>query len=132
MILFSDKIDNSMKTQLVATIQDERGPHLIKDDLPRSVGDLQLTKSFFVTAELDSSFLTQPTDEWKENPAYQTAANFVSNLACVNDCAERGIALIQQFNSSTTNEDQRQCLLQVVDQHRTKFKDANVDDLRCL
>jgi hypothetical protein len=40
----------------------------------------------------------------------------------VNDLAERGVALIQQFNSSMTrDEEQTQYLLQVVEQHRHHF-----------
>jgi hypothetical protein len=40
----------------------------------------------------------------------------------VNDLAERAVALIQEFNSSLTrNEEQKQYLLQVVEDHRSKF-----------
>ena len=100
-ILFSDKIGNQVKAQLVSTMTEERGPHLVAH-LPHSVGNLQLSKSFFRTAELDCSFLSQPVDQWNDNDTYTAASNFVSNLACINDCAERGIALIQQFNACGT------------------------------
>lgn len=127
-VLFSDKVDDAMKSQLVSTMTNERGPHLVTS-LPQTVADLQISTSFFATAQLDSSFLTQPVNQWTDNDAYTTALNFVTNLACVNDCAERGIALIQQFNASTTDEEQRQYLLQVVDQHRKKFVDPTVEEL---
>jgi len=40
----------------------------------------------------------------------------------VNDLAEHGVALIQEFNSALTrNEEQKQFLPQVVDDHRNKF-----------
>jgi len=43
----------------------------------------------------------------------------------VNDVAERGVALIQEFNNIiTTDEEQKQMLLQVVETHRKKFPDA--------
>lgn len=47
-------------------------------------------------------------------------------MKVVNDCAERGIALIQKFNSSITkNEKQKQYLLRLVDLHRKKFPIAS-------
>jgi len=45
----------------------------------------------------------------------------IKNLACINDSAERGVALIQTFNAATTDEEQLQYLLQVVEQHRAAF-----------
>ena len=48
------------------------------------------------------------------------------NLKVVNDTAERGVKLIQDYNSIITNdEDQKQYLLQVVQQHRRNFPDAS-------
>lgn len=45
-----------------------------------------------------------------------------AGLAVVNDRAERGVALIQEFNKRLTkNEDQLQFLLQVVSEHRRQF-----------
>jgi len=43
----------------------------------------------------------------------------------VNDTAERGVALMQSYNSILTkNEDHKQYLLQVMEQHRQKFPNA--------
>jgi len=40
----------------------------------------------------------------------------------VNDLAERGVALVEEFNASLTrNEEQKQHLMQVVENHRHKF-----------
>jgi hypothetical protein len=45
----------------------------------------------------------------------------ICQMKFVNDCAMRGIALIQTFNSSITkNEKQKQYLLHLVDQHKKK------------
>ena len=49
------------------------------------------------------------------------------NMACVNDVAERGVALIQMFNSTTKDEAQKQYLLQVVEQHQEQFPSCNRD-----
>jgi hypothetical protein len=57
-----------------------------------------------------------------KNEGYLRAASRVAGLVAVNDCAERGVALIEQFNSVvTTQEEQRQFLLQVVAEHRKTF-----------
>ena len=45
----------------------------------------------------------------------------VGHLRVVNDNAERGVALIEQFNDKiTTDEQQKQFLLQVVQDHRNR------------
>src|SRR5208282_5687598 len=51
--------------------------------------------------------------------------SIVTKLPCVNDCAERGVALIEKFNSTTKDESQKQYLLQVVEQHRKTFCKRN-------
>jgi hypothetical protein len=53
----------------------------------------------------------------------------VSKLVCVNDVVERGVKLIQDFNSTTTDETQKQYLLQVVEDHRKTFKKCNLKKL---
>ena len=43
----------------------------------------------------------------------------------VNDCVERGVALMTTFNEKLTgNEEQKQFLLQVVQQHRIKYPES--------
>jgi len=49
---------------------------------------------------IDDSFLDIPVHEWKQSESYQTAASTVCNIPCVNDIAERGVALIQTFSST--------------------------------
>jgi hypothetical protein len=50
------------------------------------------------------------------------ASKVIAGLAVVNDRAERGVALIQEFNKKLTkNEAQLQFLLQVVSDHRKQF-----------
>jgi len=71
------------------------------------VQDLSISRSFFKTAAIDDSFLDIPVEEWAESQSYKTASKFVNNLACINDCAERGVALIQSFNSTITNNEEK-------------------------
>jgi len=47
-------------------------------------------------------------------------------LAVVNDRAERGIALTQDFDKKLTKgEEELQFLLQIVSEHRHQFQDCN-------
>jgi hypothetical protein len=58
----------------------------------------------------------------ESQPEYQESKRLVQSLKVVNDLAERGVALIQEFNSSLTrNEEQKHYLLQVVEDQRKKF-----------
>jgi len=53
---------------------------------------------------------------------YQQSQQLVQSVRVVNDLAEHTVALIQEFNSSLTrDEEQKQYLLQVVEDHRNKF-----------
>ena len=55
---------------------------------------------------------------------FQRSSQIVRNLAVVNDHAERGVALIQEFNGCLTKDEQQlQFLLQVVADHRKAFPD---------
>jgi len=72
--------------------------------------------------ELSEDFLQNDTSEWGLIPTYQRSPEVAQSVKVVNDLAERGVTLVQEFNSSLTrNEEQRQFLLQVVEEHRKLF-----------
>ncbi|KAG0727425.1 hypothetical protein GWK47_034745 [Chionoecetes opilio] len=82
------------------------------------------TLHFFRKLHLDEAFLDLPPDSWQMDEGFQRSSQIVRNLAVVNDHAERGVALIQEFNGSLTkDEEQLQFLLQVVADHRKAFPD---------
>src|SRR5262245_5083677 len=59
---------------------------------------------------------------WADNEQFKQAKKVASSLRLVYDIAERNMKLIQEFNASiTTDEEQKQNLLQVVSDHREKF-----------
>ena len=118
--LFSNKVPNDIKAHLVAEIQHDRGTHLLTK-LPDSLNGLSASLSFFKISRLDTSFLKIPVESWSSDRSYIEGQQYCKNLACLNDVAERGIQLIQQFNKTTKDEEQKQCLLQVVEQHRQNF-----------
>jgi hypothetical protein len=126
--LLSGLINAEEKTHLVATMQDDRGDHVSKS-LPYTVSDLRISRTFFDITGLNCSFLTEPVSAWLENPYYKHAAMVVNNLPCVNDSAERGVALMQDFNKSVKDEEQKQFLLQVTEKHRQDFKTCDRKDL---
>jgi len=90
----------------------------------KSVADFvtKNTKSVFTKLGLPQTFLQLPASEWAENHDYQAATAIARTVAVVNDHAERGVALIQQFSGSLTkNEEQLQFLLQVVSENRKRY-----------
>ena len=74
---------------------------------------------------ISTSFLDVDLSRWNDDLAFQAAKTEMNVIRVVNDHAERGIALIQQYNKSLTkDEEQLQYLLQVVAEHRRNFPDA--------
>ena len=118
--LFSNHVHDEVKIQLVAGMQQDRGRHLLTK-LPGSLNELHASLLFFEISRIDSSFLKKAVSTWSSDLSYIEGQRFARHLACVNDVAERGIQLIQQFNRSSKDEVQKQCLLQVVEQHRKHF-----------
>ena len=62
---------------------------------------------------------------------FEKGLYIVRGLNVTNDAAERGaLALIQSFNSSiTTSEEQKQFLLQIVEEHRRSLPNSNKSKL---
>ena len=126
--MFSQLLSDAEKSQLVSSMTSERSSHLLKT-LPSSIAELKASRSFFNTTGVDDSFLDIPVHDWPQSDSNQKAAIVIHNMACVNDVAERGVAQIQMFNSTTKDEAQKQYLLQVVEQHRKQFPSCNHDSL---
>ena len=127
--LFSHRLSPDEKANLLLGIKTDRGEHLLTS-LPRNVSELSISRSFFQTAGIDDNFLDAAVETWPGNASFMMAEDIVTKLVCVNDCAERGVALIQAFNATITkDETQKQYLLQVVEEHRRKFSMCNRDNL---
>ena len=69
-------------------------------------------------SEEKMDWLEQDVSSWILSEGYQEFHGFSKGLKVVNDTAERGIKLIQDFVKTTTDEKLRQDLMQVVSQHR--------------
>jgi len=84
------------------------------------------TKQLFSALNISQEFLKSHPSEWENDQTYVESQATVAQLKVVNDAAERGIALIEAFNSAiTTQEEQKQYLLQVVEKHRKDYPNAN-------
>ena len=55
---------------------------------------------------------------------------FVQNLPVINDSAERGMALIKSFIDNVRSEEDRQDLIQVIQNYRQKLTDLSKDTLK--
>ena len=65
-------------------------------------------------------------NQWSQDPAYLEMRRFVDCLLPTNDAAERGIKLVSDYaNSLTKDPDQKQFLLQVVEQSRRECPDVS-------
>ena len=75
---------------------------------------------------INASFLQKSPQTWSGDESYIMGKAIVDDLKVTNDAAERGVALIQSYNNILTiHEDQKQYLLQVVEEHRKMYPDAN-------
>ena len=93
----------------------------------KSLADFVTSASakFFRAMGINTEFLASDPADWHSNQSYVTAVRRVENLRVVNDFAELGVAMMQEFNLSLTKtEEQKQFLLQVVEDHRRKYPDA--------
>lgn len=69
---------------------------------------------------------------WSLFQDYWTARDYLVKLEVVNDSAECGIKLITDFKDMAIDEEQRQCVLQVVEFHSQNVKSLRKDDLAKL
>lgn len=81
------------------------------------------TQFFFKKLKISTDFLMLDPSEWINNRDYVSGLQIVTQLNVINDSAERSVALITDYNKSiTSNEEQKQYLLQVVDNHRKNLQ----------
>jgi len=84
------------------------------------------TKRFFDNFGIPADFLERDVDTWPTDEAYMTAKATASNCHVVNDIAERGVALMDEFNKLHTNDkQQKQYLMLVVKEYRQRYLNRN-------
>lgn len=96
--------------------------------LEKFVSDQSL--AFFEYFKVKIDFLTEDPKNWSENKDFLKLQSFVRGMKVVNDTAERGVKLMQDFNSTLTkDEEQKQFLLQVVTECRRLYPDTSKSTL---
>ncbi len=96
----------------------------VKEFVSKRLSDLVTpnTNEFFDRFKIPKEFLFKDPDTWASDDDYKTGTKIVSQIKVVNDVAERGVKLIQEYNKKIThNEDDMQFLLQVVKDYTQKF-----------
>ncbi|KAK2702108.1 hypothetical protein QYM36_019238 [Artemia franciscana] len=138
---FDSHVSSSTKRLMVSAMQSEDDQE--QEHTKRITIDLDSAKNknleHFVTAksaklfqmmDLSDGFLTVDPDLWEDRHDYGLASETVRSLKVVNDHAERGVALIQEYSGFITqDESQLQFLLQVVNEHRRVYPDSRKQTL---
>lgn len=131
--LFDDRVSLHAKRQTVTAIKTRESnasnskKFIVKDVsllLSKNIEDFASKQSLFLFEQyqLPYQFMDKDPELWAFDQDYLHCKFVLSDLKVVNDLAERGVALIQDYNNCLTrNEEQKQYLLQVVEEHRKKF-----------
>ena len=82
------------------------------------------TASFFNTIGMSSNSLHLSVENWPQIKSFCIAKRVVNNFKVINDVAERGVKLMEDYNKLlTNNEEQKQYLLQGFSDYRKKLND---------
>ena len=77
----------------------------------------------------DMELIEEP-EQWLNNSSYKDQANIVAQINVVNDTAEIGVKLIQEYNSIITrDENQNQYILKIVKDYKNTFTDSRKSTL---
>lgn len=124
--LFSDNVSTEEKSALLAgslrkaTVRKVRGDISVMKKEPQ-LGDFASTRTTQICRRfnIDPSFLQLPPDVWNDNDKYVEGKKRISKLRVVNDTAERGVKLFQEYNLALSHdEEETQLILQVVEANR--------------
>ena len=137
---YDHKLSFNAKRAMARAITEREGvddpPKRIQVDVRKCDGmsiDEFVTKNrmvFFRRIAISSDFLTKDPELWADDDDYKKGLEIVTHLKIVNDNAERGVALIQEYNTiMTRKESQKQYLLQVVQEHRGQFPNCMKESL---
>ncbi|XP_036340626.1 uncharacterized protein LOC118749994 [Rhagoletis pomonella] len=103
-------------------------PEIINNGIEQFVSNK--TRKFFTRFDLSDEFLNTDPSQWHKNEDFVKALSLVEKLKVVNDPAERGVKLMEDYNNLfTKNEQQKQYVLQVVSEYRQKFPDSRKQTL---
>lgn len=85
----------------------------------------QKTLTFFKRFSIPTDFISKDPLEWENDPNYNIGLQIIKDLRVVNDSAERGVKLMQEFNNVLTrNEEEKQFVMQIVSDYRKRYPDT--------
>ncbi|CAB0004092.1 unnamed protein product [Nesidiocoris tenuis] len=118
---FDENVPLETKTKMVQALENEGQEDTLRritiDSRVIEMSSLedfvsQNTRKFFSITGLSPDFLEREVVTWESDPEYLHIKNIVSSMRVVNDIAERGVALMEEYNKlHTQNEEQKQYLL---------------------
>lgn len=87
----------------------------------------------FTRFGIDTSFLQYDPKSWENHISFVNGKELIKSLKIVNDTAERGVKLMADFNEAlTVNEEQKQYVLQCVQEHRQMYPNCKKETLKKL
>lgn len=90
----------------------------------------QRSSHFFHITGISKNFLNTNPSTWNDNPDYVSGLNIVKCLEVVNDRAERGVAIMTEYNKlHTKNETQKEDLLKLVYDNRKLYNTCDKSNL---
>ncbi|KAF0750514.1 Uncharacterized protein FWK35_00026340 [Aphis craccivora] len=102
----------------------------VNQDLPFSLLNNKSWK-VFQRFKISINFLREDPKTWNALDEYIQAKEILSALKVVNDTAERGVKLMKEYNEKfTKNEDQKQFILQVVQEYHQQYPRFSREILR--
>lgn len=142
--LFDERVDTETKRKIVKKMgfndNAEKGvkkyslnlnhiKEIVSQDLSQFVTSESL--NLFSRFEVSSEFLKLDPNKWETDTHYVQGLNAFSKLIVTNDVAERGVKLIQEYiNILPKDDEQRQFLLHVVCEYRSKYPDSRKKTLQ--
>lgn len=132
---FDDRISFVEKRKMVQALQNESISQEEKITIERSeVRKKRIhylvtsrTLTFFKDFEISTSWLKKDPKSWCTDCDYKSAKCFFEQMMVVNDCAERGIKLIQYVNKSSKDEEEIQNKIQVIEENRKLYNNDKKD-----
>jgi hypothetical protein len=124
--LFSTEVTSIEKSEIVIGMEKEtdkrqiRGnTSLLKNNVNLGMFATKRSLKLLTILEIKDSFLNLPPEEWPQNEEYQQGRDRIKQLRVVNDTAERGVKLFEEYNKLLTyDEEEKQFLLQVIEANR--------------
>lgn len=136
---FDDHVSQETKVKMVEALKTEDNDEPLKRVrvdpdvvLKKNLSDFVSSKSlrFFELLNIPTDFLQKDVKEWEEDDSYMSGKAVVRSLRVVNDVAERGVALMEEYNKlHTRDEEQKQYLLLLVKQFRNKYPNSKKSTL---